>query len=74
MASYNYYQPANLATWTITHNLKTKFIAIDTMRLSSGGIYEKVMPKFVQIINDNVVSVQFPSPQFGRARIVAPNH
>lgn len=74
MASYNFYQPASLSTWTITHKLNTKFVAIDVMRLTSGGIFEKVMPSSVQIINDNVVSVKFPTPQFGRARIVAPNH
>lgn len=74
MASFNFYQPATLLTWTITHNLKTKFVAIDTMRLVSGGVYEKVMPTSIQIINDNVLSVKFLTPQIGRARVVAPNY
>ena len=74
MASYNHYQSTSSATWTITHNLNSKFVAIDVMRISSGGMFEKVMPQSVQIVNDNTISVKFPTAQYGRARIVAPNH
>jgi len=73
MASYNFYQPNSISTWTINHNLHTKFLAIDVMRLVSGGTFEKIMPESVDIINDNTISVVFPTPQFGRARVVAPN-
>lgn len=71
MASYNHYQPENSAIWTITHNLNTNFIAIDTMKLIGNGVYEKVLPDQVELTTENSVTVYFLTPVTGRARIVA---
>lgn len=71
MASYNHYQPIATSSWTVNHNLGTKYIAFDVMRFSGNGVYEKVMPEKVEIIDDNAITVKFPSTVAGRARIVA---
>ncbi|PPD55733.1 MAG: hypothetical protein CTY12_00305 [Methylotenera sp.] len=71
MASHNHYQPIATSTWTINHNLSTKFLAFDVMRFSGNGVYEKVMPERVDIIDDNTVSVKFSTHVTGRARLVA---
>jgi hypothetical protein len=57
-------------SWTIRHKLNTKFIAMDVMKLGSGGVYEKTMPTKVDIIDDNTLRVTFNSILAGRARIV----
>ncbi|MGZ8924399.1 MAG: hypothetical protein ACXW2E_00815 [Nitrososphaeraceae archaeon] len=71
MASYNYYQSTASSTWTITHELNTKFVAIDTMKLVGNGVYEKLLPESVQIIDDNSILVTFSNAIAGRARIVS---
>lgn len=71
MASYNHYQPIATSTWTINHNLSTKFIAFDAMRFAGNGVYEKVMPEKVEIIDDNTITVKFSMNVPGRARLVA---
>lgn len=70
MASYNHYQQLASASWTIRHKLNTKFIAMDVMGLSSGGVYEKTMPTTVDIMDDDTLRVTFNSAVAGRARIV----
>lgn len=71
MASYNHYQPIAASTWTITHSLSTKIVAFDAMRYSGNGVYEKVMPEKVEIVDDNTITVRFSTNIPGRARIVA---
>lgn len=71
MPSYNHYQPVGASVWIINHNLNSIYIATDALKLGSGGIYEKVMPELVTIVDANTVSVQFQDPVIGRARIVA---
>lgn len=71
MPSYNHNQPIGASVWIIAHNLTSNFIALDVIKLGSGGIYEKVMPETVEIIDQNTVSIEFPSPIVGRSRIVS---
>lgn len=71
MPSYNHYQPTGASVWIITHNLGSTFIAMDAIKLGAGGIYEKIMPELVTIVDANTVSVQFSEPVVGRSRIVS---
>jgi len=71
MAAYNHYQPNELSVWIISHKLNSKFLAMDVLKLTSNGAYEKVMPETVEILDLNNVSVQFQNPVSGRARIVS---
>lgn len=70
MAAFNFYQPVGSPTWTINHNLGTKMVAIDVLRLSGEGVYTKVFPT-VELIDDNNISVTFNTVVAGRARVVS---
>lgn len=70
MAAYNHTQPIGATIWTITHGLTSKFLAMDVLELVSGGIYRKVTPISVEIIDFNIVAVQFATPTAGCARVV----
>ena len=71
MASYNHYQPIASDNWVISHGLNNTYLAIDVFKLAGSGVYEKLMPSSVSIINDNSVSVTFNVLVSGRARIVS---
>ncbi len=71
MASYNHYQPVSSNTWIIPHNLNSTFLALDVFALSGGGVYQKIQPTKVQVVDSNNISVQLSSGVAGRARIVS---
>lgn len=71
MASYNHYQPIGSTIWTVNHNLNSRFLAMDALKLSGDGVYEKIMPMRVEVIDNNTLSVTFQTAVIGRARIVA---
>ena len=66
--SKNFEQKAAATTWVITHNLG-RTVAVDCFVPVDGNM-EKILPKSVQIIDDNTVHVKFSTPYRGRARIV----
>ncbi len=70
MASYNYLQPTTSATWTINHKLNSNFIATDAMKLTLSGVYQKILPHKVTLVNANVMVLEFEVAVAGRARLV----
>jgi len=74
MAAYNHYQPVGSSTWIIPHNLNSTFLAIDVFALSGNGVYQKVLPTRVQIVDNNTVSVTFTNTVIGRGRIVSQSY
>lgn len=69
MAEYNHEQTGAGTTWTITHNLGTATVAVDTF-IDNGGNLEKILPLSVEHTNNNTLTITFSVAQTGRARIV----
>lgn len=69
LATHNHTQSSTATTWTITHNLGTKDVAVDVVILNGGNL-EKVIPLSIVTTDSNTVTVTFSAAQEGRARVV----
>lgn len=66
--TYQHNQSTPSALWEITHNLGV--YPIVDVYVNIDGNMEKILPKDIIRINDNVVNIEFSSPFAGVARIV----
>jgi len=64
----NFEQDSPATRWTISHNLG-RTVCVDVF-VPVDGKLTKILPKSIDIIDDNTVHVNFTKPYRGRARIV----
>jgi hypothetical protein len=55
-------------TWQIAHNLGRKYTLVDVM-VDFNGTVQTVIPKAVEIVDENNLIVRFSSPQKGEAKV-----
>jgi hypothetical protein len=64
--TYRYSQVVAASTWTIVHNLGTKYLHISTFVDNVNNSYEKIIPLSEQIIDENTVVVTFTTAYSGQ--------
>ena len=71
LGAYDHNQSSPSTTWTITHNLGTTEVVIDTSILvGSPGELTKAQPAEMAVFDSNTVNVTWSIAQAGRARVI----
>lgn len=68
MASYIHEQTVPASTWTVSHNLGTKYVNIEVV-VSYLNHYETILPKSVVSLNNSNLQVTFSRSFTGSVRI-----
>lgn len=55
-------------TWTVYHNLGRKFVVFDVI-IYIDGLMQTVIPKAVDLVDENSLIVRFSSPHVGEAKV-----
>ena len=64
LGSSNYTQSfTNQSTWTVIHNLNTRYVLVQTYDTG----YDEMIPQNVDLTNDNTVTITFPTLESGTA-------
>lgn len=62
--SSNYTQSfSNSSTWTVIHNLETRFVLVQTYDTN----YDEMIPQNIDLTDDNTVTISFPTLESGTA-------
>lgn len=68
--SYTHTQALSSNTWTVQHNLFSKYVNLEVVVLMDGK-YQTIWPKSVKLPDENTATVSFTSPMTGFVRVGA---
>lgn len=66
---YTHRQTIPESTWNISHNMNVK-PTVQVYIIREQNAYERIMPKEIQIVDDNHVVILFSMPQIGKAILI----
>jgi hypothetical protein len=68
-AGYTHRQTVPSDTWNIAHNMDVK-PTVQVYVIRANNEYERIMPKEIQIVDDNHVKILFSVPMIGKVILI----
>jgi hypothetical protein len=68
-AGYTHRQTVAADTWNIAHNMNVK-PTVQVYVIRANNEYERIMPKEIQIVDDNHVKILFSVPMIGKVILI----
>lgn len=66
---YTHRQTIPSNSWNIAHNMNVK-PTVQVFIIRENNVYERIMPKGINIVDDNHVVITFSDPQIGKAILI----